>query len=250
MAKQASIIKLEGTIDDITFVKTQDGYRARKAGRISASAIASDPGFQRTRENMAEFGRAGNAGRVLRHAFSTLLKNAKGKRVISRLVKELMKAIKADTVNPRGLRNAVDGELGFLQGFEFNSGANLKTTLSALYTTTIDRVTGVMSVNVPSLVPTEAITAPEGATHYRMVCGGAAIDFEAETYTTDIEESAYQPWTAATAPALSLTANVTAASTHPLFLVVGIQFFQEVNGTYYALKSGEHNALSIVKVDS
>jgi hypothetical protein len=250
MAKQASIIKLEGTIDDITFVKTQDGYLARKASRVSASAMASSPNFQRTRENMAEFGHAGKAGRVLRQAFSTLLKNAKGKRVISRLVKELMKALKADTVNPRGLRNVVDGELGFLQGFEFNNGADLKTTFSALYTTSIDRVTGVMTVNIPSLVPTETITAPEGATHYRVVCGGAAIDFKAETYTVDVEQSPYQAWTAATAPALSLTANVPAASTHPLFLVVGLQFFQEVNGTFYTLKSGEHNALSIVKVDS
>ncbi|ANE51568.1 hypothetical protein [Flavisolibacter tropicus] len=250
MAKQASIIELQGTIGNITFVKTQDGFRARKAARVSAATIASSAGFQRTRENMAEFGHAGTTGRVLRQAFSILLKNAKGKRVTSRLLKEMMKVVKADTVNPRGLRNVVDGELGFLQGFEFNNSADLKTTLAALYTTSINRATGLMTVNIPALVPTETIKAPEGATHYRVVCGGAEIDFKAETYTADFEESPYLPWTATTAAALSLTANVTPASELPLFLVMGLQFFQEVNGTYYALKTGEFNALSIVKVDA
>ena len=250
MAKQSSIIKLEGTIDDITFLKTQDGYRARKVSRISASAMANSPGFQRARENQAEFSRAGKAGRVLRHAFNTLLQNAKGKRVIARLNKELMKAIKADAINPRGLRNVVNGNLGFLRGFEFNNNANLKTTLSVVCTTSINRATGTATVEVPSLVPSEAIKAPEGATHYRIVCGAAAINFEAETFNADIQMSGYQPWTAATAAALTITANVPAASTHPLFLVMGIQFFQQVNGVYYALKSGVHNALSLVEVDS
>lgn len=249
MAKQSSIIKLEGTIDDITFVKTEDGYIARKASRISASAIASSPNFQRTRENMAEFGRAGKAGRVVRHAFSTLLQNTKSKRVTSRLVKELMKSIKADSVNPRGQRTVADGNLGFLQGFEFNTDAQLKTTLSAVYTTSIDRATGSATVDIPALVPTEAIKAPVEATHYRVICGAAAIDFANETSTTAIQQSPYLPLTGTTAPALNLSASLPAASTLPLFLVVGIQFFQEVNGAHYVLKSGVHNALSLVKVD-
>jgi hypothetical protein len=33
----------------------------------------------------------------------------------------------------------------------------------------------------------------------------------------------------------------------PLFLVLGIEFYQEVNGEEYPLKNGSFNALSIVK---
>ena len=62
MARQKGIIKLKGTIGDITFYKTQDGHLAREKGGIDASRIASDPAFQRTRENGSEFGRAGKAG--------------------------------------------------------------------------------------------------------------------------------------------------------------------------------------------
>lgn len=59
MARQKGIIKLDGTIGDITFYKSQDGYLAREKGGVSADRIANDPNFQRTRENGQEFGRAG-----------------------------------------------------------------------------------------------------------------------------------------------------------------------------------------------
>jgi len=64
MARQKGIIKLKGTIGDITFYKTsQDGHLALEKGGIEKSRIESDPAFQRTRENGAEFGRAGKAAK-------------------------------------------------------------------------------------------------------------------------------------------------------------------------------------------
>jgi hypothetical protein len=49
--------------------------------------------------------------------------------------------------------------------------------------------------------------------------------------------------------AITLTNTVTANSLSPLFLVLGIEFYQEVNGTMYLLKNGVYNPLAIVKVD-
>ncbi|MFT5252316.1 MAG: hypothetical protein ACI87N_001323 [Flavobacteriales bacterium] len=65
MARQKGIIKLKDTIGDITFYKTKDGHLAREKGGVDASRIASDPAFQRTRENGAEFERTLKAGKVL-----------------------------------------------------------------------------------------------------------------------------------------------------------------------------------------
>ena len=39
MARQKGIIKLKGTIGDITFYKTQDGHLAREKGGIDANRI-------------------------------------------------------------------------------------------------------------------------------------------------------------------------------------------------------------------
>lgn len=69
MAQQKGIIPLKGTIGNITFYKSKDGFLAREKGSLDATRIANDPAFQRTRENGAEFGRAGKAGKVLRTAF-------------------------------------------------------------------------------------------------------------------------------------------------------------------------------------
>ena len=63
MAKENSILMLQGNIGNFSFYKTKDGHLAREKGGIDASRIASDPAFQRTRENGSEFGRAGKAGK-------------------------------------------------------------------------------------------------------------------------------------------------------------------------------------------
>jgi hypothetical protein len=51
MAKLKGIIKIKGTIGDITFYKSQGGYMAREKGDVDSKRIATDPAFQRTREN-------------------------------------------------------------------------------------------------------------------------------------------------------------------------------------------------------
>lgn len=93
MAKQKGIIKLEGTIGDITFYKSRDGYLAKGKGGIPADRIANDPNFQRTRENESEFGRAGKAGKVLRNSIRALLQNASDRLLVSRLTTEMVKVI-------------------------------------------------------------------------------------------------------------------------------------------------------------
>ena len=104
MAKQKGIIKLDGTIGDITFYKTSlDGHLARGKGGVSAARIASDPSFQRTRENGAEFGEAGKAGKTLRKSLRGLLQNASDSRMVSRLTQEMVKVVQMDGTNPRGV---------------------------------------------------------------------------------------------------------------------------------------------------
>lgn len=248
MAQQKGIIKLNGTIGGITFYKSQDGYLAREKGGVSGERIASDPNFQRTRENGAEFGRAGKAGKVLRTSLRALLQNASDSRVVSRLTTLMIKVIQADATNPRGQRNVIDGEADLLQGFEFNINAKLGTTLYAPFTTSIDRPTGVVSVEVPSYIPSNMIAAPGGTTHYKLISAGVEVDFENETFVVDNNNSVILPWDVTPTTTLTLSNTVTTASTHPLFLALGIEFYQEVNGTMYPLKNGSYNALALTSV--
>ncbi|MHB1146962.1 MAG: hypothetical protein ACYC01_05130, partial [Lutibacter sp.] len=104
MARQTGIIKLKGTIGDISFYKSSDGHLAREKGGIDKSRMKNDPAFQRTRENGSEFGRAGKGGKLVRSAIRILLLNAKDKRVVSRLTTDLLKVVKTDAINERGMR--------------------------------------------------------------------------------------------------------------------------------------------------
>ena len=249
MAKQKGIIKLDGTIGGITFYKTtEDGYLAREKGGVSADKIANDPAFQRTRENGEEFGRAGKAGKLLRNSIRAMLQNASDSRMVGRLTQKMVEVIQEDLTNPRGQRNVIDGEAELLEGFEFNINGKLGTTLYAPFTGTIDRVAGTLTANIPAFVPINMLAAPGGATHFKIVSAGAEVDFENETFVMDAQATAVLPWDATATAVINLANTVTANSTHPLFLALGIEFYQEVNGQMYPLKNGAFNPLSLVKV--
>jgi len=249
MARQKGIIKLKGTIGGITFYKTsQDGHLAREKGGIEKSRIMSDPAFQRTRENGSEFGRAGKAGKILRTALRALLLNSSDGRMVSRLTQQMVKVIQADLISERGLRNVIDGEAELLLGFEFNIRGKLGTSLYAPYVVAIDRVSGDMTVDIPPFIPINMIAAPSGTTHYKVISAGAEIDFEAETFIEQHSETAILPWDAVATVAIAQTNAATPASTKPLFLALGIEFYQQVNGQMYSLKNGAYNPLSLVAV--
>ncbi len=248
MAKQKGIVPLHGTIGNITFYKTKDGYLAKEKTGLDGSRIATDPAFARTRENGAEFGRAGKAGKVLRNSLRSLLQNISDSRMIARLTKEMMRVVKADTTNPRGARNVIDGELLLLHGFEFNANSKLGTTLYAPYGQSINRVTGELGVTLAPFVPANMIAAPSGTTHFKITSAAAEVDFADESFVADIQGTTELPWNSSATAAINLVNQVTANSTKSLFLVLGIEFYQEVNGIMYPLKNGAFNALAIVGV--
>ncbi|KVV14596.1 hypothetical protein [Flavobacterium sp. TAB 87] len=248
MAQQKGIIKLRGTIGDITFYKTKDGHMAREKGGVDAKRIANDPAFQRTRENGSEFGRAGKAGKILRSSIRSLLLNAADSRMVSRLTQSMIKVIQADTTSVRGLRNVIDGEAELLIGFEFNINSTLDSTIYVPYQASINRVTGAILLEIPSFVPADMIVAPSGATHFKILSAGTEIDFESETFLEAHTETAVLPLNKLPTVAITHSNIVTPNSTKPLFLVMGLEFYQEVNGTMYTLKNGMYNPLSVVTV--
>ncbi|WP_194768110.1 hypothetical protein [Tamlana sp. I1] len=250
MAKQTGIIKLKGTIGDISFYKSADGHLARAKGGVDASRIATDPAFQRTRENGSEFGRAGKGGKVIRNAIRILLQNAKDKQVVSRLTKNLLAVVKTDPTNPRGARTIQDGNMAVLEGFNFNTNAKLGATLFAPFVTAFDRVSGTATTDLAPFAPTIRIAAPNGTTHFKVVSGAAELDFVNETSTFESDETAILPYDGADTAAINLSADVSANSVLPVLQVVGIEFFQEVNGQMYPLKNGSYNALMVATIDT
>lgn len=162
MGRQDSVIQLTGSVGNLSFYKSKDGYLARKKSGITAERLKTDPAFARTRENIAEFTRSGLATKFLRSTFRSLIQTMADGRVTSRLTRQMMKVIQADQVNLRGQRNVIDGEAVLLEGFEFNENGKLLKTFFAPFTASIDRIAGTLLMDIPSFVPANMITWPRG----------------------------------------------------------------------------------------
>jgi hypothetical protein len=251
MGRQDGVIKINGQVGGISFYKSKDnGYLARQKGGVDSSRLKNDPAFERTRENGAEFGRAGKASKVLRTAFRNLLINAADSKVVSRLTREMIRVVQSDATHVRGQRSVAGGDAALLAGFEFNQNAKLAGTFFAPFTPTVDRTAGTLGISIADFVPANMIAAPAGATHFKLISGGAEIEFEDGTYVVDTQVSDAMPLWPQVTTIDSLTHAVTPGSTKPLFLVLGVEFYQEVNGEQYPLKNGAHNALALVVVEA
>lgn len=249
MAKQKSIIKLEGTLGDITFVKTADGYIAKERTSLSGDRIKNDASFQRTRENNAEFRTATQAGQVIRAAFRPLYIGIADSRMTGRLTKELMRILRTDATNLRGERTPHQGELGLLEGFNFSRDASLSSKLYVQYTATIDRVTGAANISLPAFTPGKMVSSPSGATHFRLLSGIVQVDFASGNYSLNQARSAEIQVNNPVEVQLQLPTVFDPGTEDVLLLAFGIEFMQVVNGQQYPLNDSGYSALAIVQVD-
>lgn len=250
MGRQDGLLQFTGSVANLSFYKTKDGYLVRKKAGVSGERIKSDPSYVRTRENLSEFARAGQAAKLLRSAFRTVFDFKADKGVSRRLVAEMVKVIREDAVNTRGQRNVIDGEAVLLQGFEFNENALLSAGFRPKYAASIDRAAGTMAVDVEVFSPERMISIPDGATHFQLKIAGAEIDFDQNSYLTAEFVSAQLPVSSVVQEPLHLGLNVLPASGHPLFLAFGIEFLQILkSGELFALNNGAFNAMAIAKVD-
>lgn len=247
MAKLKGILKIEGTLQDMTFYKTQDGHLVKTKSGVSGDRIANDPNFQRTRENGSEFGSAATAGKVLRNAVRNLTMNASDNRVTSRLTQLMTQIKNFDVTSVRGERTvgvaiADPAALAQLINFDFNDSAALGGVLFAPFTVT--GATG--AINIPSFVPINDITYPTGSTHVSMKGAYANVDFVNEISSIEYSPVTNLPIDGANTP-VTLTPAAVPAGTGTKFYLMLIEFFQEVNGVQYSLKNGSYNVLNIVE---
>ena len=248
MAKQKSILKVEGTLDGLTFYKSIDGYLVRTKGGVSKNKIMNDPAFIRTRENIAEFGKTAQSGKLIRTSIGTMLNRAKDARMTSRMLGILSKVRQLDSNSARGARSVDEGistpnGKQLFKGFDFNNRAALQTVFRAPFN--LNTSTGV--VTIANFVPLDQLQVPEGATHASFRSAFINLDFQTGMFDTQ-----YSP-----VVNIVLNMNITTIMLTPLaipsgsgtkFYLLLIEFFQEVNGVQYSLQNGAYNVLNLIDI--
>lgn len=248
MAKSNGILKIEGTIEDLTFYKKEGQHFVRRKGGISKERIAGEPNFVRTRENNAEFSHSGNASRLLRFALGSMVARAKDTKLHPRLLQTMSRIKNLDTQSPRGQRlvgNGLTTAEGkqLLKGFDFNIHAPLQAVLKAGYV--LDTVNGKLTFT--DLIPLDQVAFPEGTTHLSMQTAVAMVDFntgESEIGYSQLENLPLNNQ----AVTVSLNVNNMPGGNGVRLFLLMLSFYQEVNGVQYALKNEGYNVLHVVEV--
>ena len=164
-----------------------------------------------------------------------------------------------DTANPRGQRAiGVSVSPSFLEGLDYNKNISVAGVFNAPYTLTNTVGRDSATFTIPAFNPSNLISAPAGATHFRLVNAINVVSdwkFNASTGNyeptdptlselSDIQYSGYLDLSA-------LTPNTTITTTLPgspsmtgsvsVMNNIGIEFYQQVGSNYYLFASG--NAL-------
>ncbi len=251
MARQSSLVQFEGSIDNISFFKTKNGYQARKKTGVSSTKILNDPAFARTRENMAEFSTAAKAAKLVRRALREVTLGSQDGRMSQRFGSKILEIVKQDASHARGARTVTDLSIVNLKGFEFNVAAPLATVLLPQLTAEFARAENTCSVNIKGYIPAKSIARVPAATHYRIVMGTALVDFEKGEYITNTAQTGYLSMDALapTSDLLLETALDANPSTAPAFCVLTLEFFLlSADNKYYPIQVGAFNACAIVEV--
>ena len=248
MAKLSSLLKIEGTLDGMTFYKGKDGYLVRTKGGISKSRIQNDPAFIRTRENGTEFGHVAKSGKTLRQALTPLLADVKDGRLVSRLTKTLSLVKNADTTSTRGNRNvgigiATPEGQNTIKAFDINQNAQLDSILLTDFT--LDTATG--GVLISNLNPLQQINAPSGATHVSFTAAVLNLDFQTREKELVMSTEINNPLNSTIVDINPIPASVPTGTGQTYFLLK-LAFYQEINSMQYALNNGAYNVMQILEI--
>jgi hypothetical protein len=249
MSKQIGTLLVSGDIGNIGFFQRKGKAYARKRTTIDAKRFATDPAFERTRENSEEFKTSAKAGKLLRENIRPLLTVIRDSSNSTRLHRLMAQVKNHDAASARGARNVATGlstvqGKEILKGFNFNEGAILNRVVYKQYE--VDTTTGVITIE--DLLPMEDVVFPPGATHMSLKGCWARVNFttgEAESAFSNIVNLAKLGTPASDA---ILTPTGVPTITGVDFFLLLVCFYQEINGVQYALKNGAFNALSIVEV--
>ena len=247
MPKQIGALPIQGELNNMSWYKSKDGIMVKMKSVVSREKLKSSR-YAITQRNTAEFGLAGRAAKTLRRVVAPIILQGKDHRLISRLAAKMLQIAKKDLTSAHGERNAVMGPLEELKGFEFNGPIPIQHAFTPELQQQIDRPSGKMTISIPAFNPQTAINGPDGATHFKIVSAGAEINFTKDEYTAQTFESVMftmnQP-----VGAFNIDHVLSANSTLPLVLILGIQFIQDINGSNAMMSEGAHNALGLIEIN-
>ena len=228
--------------------KTSDGsWQTRKPG-LNSKRVKQDPMFLLARQNANEFGHAVRTGKMIRCAFYDFFNKANRSTLASRLLKQIIQALRADTRNVRGQRTLLDGAPEMLEGFQFNEKQPLHKVMSMPFILQLNKNKTKFTACFPSFDPLMMIRPQSKITYFRLVATCGYINMEKGTYGIDAARTGFLPYNKQKTEIIELSCKVARGKGYLNFLAIGIDFFYQEDQVFCPAIGSAADALSIVKV--
>jgi len=247
MAQQTGIIPLVGTLNGINFYYLNGKPIARKAGGgFTKKAIKSKASMQRVRENANEFGHCSAVNKAFRSALSPFYKGHKFTHFHSRLM-GLFTRIKAlDTLHKRGKRSVANGigqaqGLQLLEQFSYTSACSVQHVLPFEFD--VSSANWALSLTDFDMAQVGFV---DGATHIALTYGVLDFDFESLNYALHLAPSLVLDGSYAGAT-LTLEPDTLPSGLGTALCVLGVRFYQEVDGALYVLNAKDSVGIAVLK---
>lgn len=150
----------------------------KKSTPLNKKRVMKDPAFERSRETMIDFGRAGNANKLLRRALREFARDLSDRYVSGRLTKRMAAIVFSDITNLRGEREMTKEALPMLTGFNFNRHCSLFDSFYACFEVSSDRANGSIRLDFPFLYPATMVDAVPDASIIELRACATGIDFK------------------------------------------------------------------------
>ncbi|WP_179339045.1 hypothetical protein [Winogradskyella ludwigii] len=247
MAQQTGIIPLVGTLNGINFYYLNGKPIARKAGGgFTRKAIKTKSSMERVRENANEFGHCSAVNKAFRSALNPFYKGHKFTHFHSRLMGLFTRIKSLDTTHKRGERLVANGigqahGLQLLEQFSYTPACDVRHVLPfALDVSSSDFVLTLTDFDI------EQVGFVEGATHIALTYGVLDFDFNHLNYALHLApplvlDRSYADSTLTLEPATLPSGLGTA------LCVLGVRFYQEVDGTLYVLNANDSIGIAVLK---
>ena len=247
MAEQKGIIPLVGTLGGINFYYLNGKAIARKAGGgFNGKAIKTKRSMQRVRENASEFGHCSSVNKAFRTALVPFFRGYRFPYFHSRLMGLFTRLKDLDAINKRGQRRVANGiahsdGLKLVEHFNYTPVCNVGQVLPfgfAINSSNFELTITDFDINQVGFV--------EGATHIALLYGVLDFDFDsldsqlhlAPTLVLDAIDMV---------SSLTLTPGTLPSGLGTTLCVLGVRFYQAIDGALYALNGKDSVGISVLK---
>lgn len=237
-------------LENVTFVRTPKGFQLKKERYFSnKEKMLINPTYAKSLHHCIEFTRVIKSCVTLRRAVNHLMTNAKNNKTSTVGVKRLFEILKTDNINLIPHRNIHHGDTTLLRNLDLNFYSTLSSIFYAELSTRIEREGGYLILNIPSFRPDIMLKKVSGATHFKILSAGCEIDFLNHQSITDYKETPELLLNEIPTDSVCHIHSISPGSLLPLFIIIGVRYYQLVNGIFYPLMSKVINPITIIAVD-